>query len=152
MKGYKGLESVRPAGDLRLEVVFKGGRVATVDLEPWIDGVGMLQLLRDPDLFARARVHEWGWHVEWVPDEIDVAGDQLWRMAGEQAGEIMPTAEFRAWRARHRLSLTDAARVLGLSRRLVAYYDGGQRPVPRTILLACGGYDALAADEARRAA
>jgi hypothetical protein len=83
MGGYEGLEAVRPAGNLRLAVAFKGGRVATVDLEPWIDGVAMLQPLRDPALFAQARVHAWGWHVERVPGEIDMAGDQLWRMAGD---------------------------------------------------------------------
>ena len=29
-----------------------------------------------------------------------------------------------------------AARALGLSRRMVAYYDGGAKPIPRTVALA----------------
>lgn len=151
IKPYRGLEEVRPAGETKLEVRFKGGWSAVVDLASWIEGVPMLEPLRDPELFAKARVDEWGWHVDWVPDEIDIGGDQLWRMAGEQAGAIMPTAAFRAWRERHGLSLSAAAEVLGLSRRLVAYYDSGERPVPRTVLLACKGYDAERA-EARQAA
>jgi transcriptional regulator with XRE-family HTH domain len=40
--------------------------------------------------------------------------------------------EFIRWRWRHGLSLSDAAEALGLSRRQVAYYASGERPVPRT--------------------
>jgi hypothetical protein len=150
MKPYSGIAAVRPAGGLRLEVTFKGvgksqgkgGWTATVDLEPWIADVAMLQRLRDPALFAAVQVHEWGWHVFWLEDELDMAGDQLWRLAGEQAGELMPADAFRAWRRENGLSLTAAAEVLGISRRQLAYYDSGTRPVPRTIRLATIGYEA----------
>ena len=50
-------------------------------------------------------------------------------------------AEFIRWRARHGLSLTAAAQALGLSRRLIAYYASGERAVPRTVLLACKGWE-----------
>jgi predicted transcriptional regulator len=42
-------------------------------------------------------------------------------------------------RWRHGLSLSNAAEALGLSRRQVADYASGERPVPRTVLLACKG-------------
>ena len=72
-----------------------------------------------------------------------MGADELENFAGEQAGEIMPTAEFQAWRKRNRLSLTKSAEVLGLSRRMVAYYDSGAWPVPKTVRLATKGYEAM---------
>jgi transcriptional regulator with XRE-family HTH domain len=51
------------------------------------------------------------------------------------------TDVFRAWRTRHGLSLTAAAEALSLSRRMVAYYCSGDKPVPRNILLACKGWE-----------
>jgi hypothetical protein len=49
---------------------------------------------------------------------------------------------------RYGLSLSDAAEALGLSRRQVAYYASGERPVPRTVLLACKGWEAEKEDAA----
>lgn len=34
------------------------------------------------------------------------------------------------------------AELLALARRTVAYYSNGNRPVPKTVLLACKGWDA----------
>ncbi len=34
-----------------------------------------------------------------------------------------------------------SAEALGLSRRMVAYYSNGEKPVPRPILLACKGWE-----------
>ena len=82
-----------------------------VDLGPWIGAVPLFQPLRDPALFATARVAYRGAGVAWgeiVGEDgegpIDMDGEQLWRLAGEQAGQLMPAAEFRAWLARHGLS------------------------------------------------
>ena len=49
--------------------------------------------------------------------------------------------EFLEWRLRHGLSLSGAAEALGLSRRMVAYYSNGEKPVPRAILPACKGWE-----------
>ena len=38
-------------------------------------------------------------------------------------------------------SFTRAAEALGLSRRMVAYYSNGEKPVPKTVLLACRGWE-----------
>jgi hypothetical protein len=54
-------------------------------------------------------------------------------------GEPMPAEEFREWQAGHKLSLTGAAKVLGLSRRMVQYYATGAKPIPKTVRLACRG-------------
>jgi hypothetical protein len=50
--------------------------------------------------------------------------------------------EFAAWRARNRLSLSDAALALGITRRMVAYYDAGRYLIPRMVGLACKGWEA----------
>lgn len=60
-------------------------------------------------------------------------------------------AEFLRWRWRHGLSLAAAAEALGVSRRTVAYYASGTREVPRTVLLACKGWE-RAREEGRTAA
>lgn len=150
MRPYRGLEGVRPAGDLCLEVAFAGGWSATVRLGPLVGDAGVLQPLRDPAIFRTARVAYHGSGVAWGPvtdeltleGDIDIGGDQLWRLAGEQTGELMPTADFRAWRERNGLSLGDTAATLGIGRRLAAQYDSGERPVPKTVLLACEAVDA----------
>ena len=150
MRPFRGVERIERSGPAQLEVVFKGNRrIWEVDLADWIEAVPMLAPLRDSDTFASVRLLDDGFTIEWIPDEIDLGGDQLWRMAGEQAGELMPTAAFRGWRRRHGLSLSEAAEILGLSRRLVAYYDSGERAVPKTIGLACEGWEAR---QAKRAA
>jgi predicted transcriptional regulator len=42
----------------------------------------------------------------------------------------------RGWRKRQTHTLDTAAKALGLSRRMVAYYDKGEKPIPRTVALA----------------
>lgn len=149
IKAFRGVDEVRVTGPMQVEARFRGDRrLWPVDLSGWIGRVPMLAPLRDPAVFARVRVIDDGFTLEWASDEIDMGGDQLWRLAGEQAGELMPTAAFRNWRQRHGLSLTTAAELLGLSRRLVAYYDSGERAVPKTVQLACEGWEARQAKKA----
>jgi hypothetical protein len=50
-------------------------------------------------------------------------------------------AESIRWRWKHRLSLTAAAEAVGMSRRQIAYYVSGEHEVPRTVLLACKGWE-----------
>lgn len=49
--------------------------------------------------------------------------------------------EFIRWRRRNGLSLAEAGKALGISRRMVAYYQSGDRKVPRTVLLAMQGWE-----------
>jgi predicted transcriptional regulator len=62
-------------------------------------------------------------------------------MALEQNGRADAVAFIR-WRWRNRLSLSKPAETLGLSRRMVAYYESGEQEVPRTVLLALKGWEA----------
>ena len=42
---------------------------------------------------------------------------------------------------RNDLSLSTAAEALGLSRRMVAHYRTGSRPIPKVVGLACTGWE-----------
>lgn len=97
------------------------------------------RVLRDANLFARVRVGEWGHSVAWSSD-VELSAEALWLETLSATGDH-DTREFIEWRLRHGLSLSAAAEALGLSRRMVAYYSNGEKPVPRAILLACKGWE-----------
>jgi len=123
-----------------LRIVWTRGPVTEVDLTEPISRLKGLRSLREPGFFSRVQVGEDGHSVCW-PEEIEMGADSLWRRAQEQAGNFIPREQFHAWRERHRLSLTKAAGVLGLSRRMVAYYESGQAPIPKLVGLACRGWE-----------
>jgi len=93
------------------------------------------------DLAAQASIDEWGLGVVWMQGELGLAGDNLRGEAVEQGGGF---SHERIWNWMHRngLSLDGAAEALGISRRMLAYYRSGQKPVPRHIWLACVGWEA----------
>jgi len=92
-------------------------------------------LRRSPDLFRQARVGDHGTDIVWT-DEIDMAADTLWRLAQEQAGVTLSADAFKEWRERQAYTLDTAAAALGISRRMVAYYEEGKKPIPRVVALA----------------
>lgn len=123
----------------RLEVEWSNGERHVVDLSATIGGARGLRKLATPQAFRTARVGEYGHSVSWAGD-VGIGADTLRRLALEQSGDFTDPGDFAAWRASLGLSLAQAARALGLSRRMVAYYDSGERPVPRVVALACRGY------------
>lgn len=130
-----------------LHITFGDGVILTVDLAAIIERIPALALLKDPNLFGRACVGDRGWTVDWIPGELDMAGDNLRAEAIEQNGGI---SHERIWEWMHRngLTLESAAEALGISRRMLAYYRSGQKTIPRHIWLACLGWEA----EQRKAA
>ncbi|MFO1102854.1 MAG: DUF2442 domain-containing protein [Methylocystis sp.] len=92
-------------------------------------------LRRSPELFRQARVGEHGTDIVWT-DDIDMSADTLWRLAQEQSGATLSADAFREWRERHAFTLDTAAEALGISRRMVAYYEQGKKPIPRVVALA----------------
>jgi DNA-binding transcriptional regulator YiaG len=99
-------------------------------------------LRKSPALFRRVRVGEHGTDIVWS-DEIDMSADTLWRLAREQTGVTMSADAFRHWRQRKAYTLDTAARALGISRRMVAYYEQGERPIPRVVALATRALDQI---------
>jgi hypothetical protein len=110
----------------------------SVDLQELVSRFAGLTPLRHKSVFARAGKGEGGHSVVW-PGQIDLGADRLWEMTLHQNGRL-DTVEFMRWCWRHGLSLSQAADALDLSRRQVAYYASGKRPVPRYVLLALKGW------------
>lgn len=135
------IEAVEVRDAFELAVSWSNGTRSVVDLSAHVAALKAFRPLRRTALFRQASVGEWGWSVRWT-DDLEMSAAQLWRLALEQSGEAMTAEAFRNWRDRHGLSLSGAAEALGLSRRMVAYYDSGERLIPKTILLATQGYDA----------
>lgn len=130
---------VQPAPEFALLLRWSSGKELRVDLQEPVFRLKGLAPLRDRAVFARAAPGDGGHSLVW-PVDLDMGADRLWEMSLEQNGRA-DAAEFIRWRWRHGLSLTDAAAALGLSRRQVAYYVSGEHEVPRTVLLACKGWE-----------
>jgi Protein of unknown function (DUF2442) len=132
------VEALLPA---TLDLHFADGAHMTVDLTALIRRHPVLKLLGDAAVFAQARLGEWGTSVVWADDDnLALAADNLRACAVEQAGECSHELIWN-WMARHGLTLDTAAMALGLSRRMLAYYRSGAKPVPRTVALACVGWE-----------
>lgn len=125
----------------RLQLRFANGKSFLVNLTDDVQHFKPYRPLRNQRLFARATLGEDGYSIVWPTGELDMGADTLWQYALEQNGR-RDAAEFIRWRWRHRLSLLRAADALGISRRQVAYYASGEHEVPRTVLLACKGWEA----------
>ena len=121
---------------LTLRIGWECGAASLVDGSGLVEAFRANAPLRDaPGLFAQVRVGEFGTDIVWN-DDLDMSADSLWRLAQEQAGLIMSPDAFRHWRERKAYTLDGAAQALGLSRRMVAYYEQGEKPIPRVVALA----------------
>lgn len=119
-----------------LRIQWEKGGESRVDVAGLIQSFRIFAPLRDnPKLFAAVQVGEFGSDIKWN-DAVDMSADTLWRLAQEQAGLTMSPDSFRHWRERKAYTLDGAAQALGLSRRMVAYYEQGEKPIPRVVALA----------------
>lgn len=121
---------------LTLRIRWVDGEEAEVDVSGLVETFRLYEpLRRSHQLFRQVRLGEYGTDVVW-PDEMDIAAVTLWRLAQEQSGTTMSPEAFRHWRERNAYTLNSAARALGVSRRMVAYYEQGAKPIPRVVALA----------------
>ncbi len=121
---------------LSLRVTWHTGRESHVDVSGLVETFRVyVPLRRSRKLFGDVRVGEHGTDIVW-PGRIDMAADTLWRLAQEQAGTTMSADAFKHWRERKAYTLDTAASALGLSRRMVAYYEQGEKAIPRVVALA----------------
>lgn len=134
------IESVRAIGSESLGVVWSTGENLPVDVSRLIRRYKLYAPLREVRLFKKVRADEWGHSVLW-PGNIDMSADTLYELARAQAGEWGPES-FDAWMQRNGLSLSAAADALDMTRRMIAHYRTGSRPIPRVVALACEGWEA----------
>ena len=134
---------VEPLADYKMKLVFRNNAVFIVDFKPFFAESPGLAPLRDAAEFAKAVVDEWGWTVEWVDLDIQIGADTLWMDAQAQNAPDENTRFFAGWRARYGLSLKQAAEAIGVTPRTISAYSSGARPIPKTVKLACIGWEAL---------
>lgn len=136
------LTAVAALPDCRLRLSYADGQEFEVDLGEWIATTSILYPIKDAALFSQARIGFGGRSVEWVENEIDLGADNLRNLAIEQAGGI---GHERIWSWLHETGLTleQAANALGISRRMLIYYRDGEKAIPRSIWLACLGWEAV---------
>ncbi len=135
------LSSVKTTSTAGLLLRFADGEQFEVSLIDIIKQQASLERLKDRKVFDSAKVGDHGASVFWANDEdLELAADNLRARAVEQAGGISHEFIWN-WMARNDLTLDAAAVALGLSRRMLAYYRSGSKPVPRTVALACLGWE-----------
>lgn len=125
-----------------LKITYADGRDFNVDLSAWIGSTSCLKPLQDQSLFASAKLSQSGRAVEFGKGEIDLGADNLRNLAIEQSGGI-GHERILNWMHENNLTLDGAAEVLGISRRMLAYYRNGEKPIPLHIWLACVGWETL---------
>jgi DNA-binding XRE family transcriptional regulator len=136
-KALPRIESVEPGRKpITLQIRWNTGDDTLIDVSGIVNSFRAYAPLRQStELFRRVRVGEFGTDVVWDRD-LDMSNDTLWRLAQEQSGATMNAEGFRRWRAERGYTLEAAARALGVSRRMIAYYEKGERPIPRVVALA----------------
>ncbi len=145
METMHSIRIASPQAHFHLQLTWDDGTAADVDIGDLVR-LPAFDALKKQDMFVRAKVAEWGHAVEW-PGDVAIGADTLWLRTLKATGRE-DTATLLDWRTRHGLSLQAAATALGLSRRMVAYYSSGEKSVPRTVLLACKGWEAERAEAA----
>lgn len=132
------IQKVETCGQTCLRLLWSDGSGAEIDLADWMKAPAFT-VLNDPAEFARAEIGDWGHSLQW-PSGVEIGADSLW-LETLSANRHDDARRFLEWRLKHGLSLSAAAKALGLSRRMVAYYSNGEKPVPLTVLLACRGWE-----------
>jgi len=135
------ITAVQVAGALHLVITWNTGETLDCDLASTINRHAALAPLADPAVFTQVAVEEWGHGLDW-PTGLDLGADRLYQLCREQAGLLSPSA-FDEWIKNNQLSLSTAAEALGMTRRMIAHYRTGSRPIPKTVQLACIGWEAL---------
>lgn len=139
-KKTKGGTLTRIDAPYALHIVFGDELARVVDLTDWIANTKALTKLKDQALFANARVGEHGASVVWIDDELELGADNLRNLSEEQAGGI-GHERMVEWMHRNNLTQDRAAEAIGISRRMLNYYLSAEKPIPKTVWLACLGWE-----------
>ncbi|MCW8278693.1 DUF2442 domain-containing protein [Pseudomonas sp. PCH199] len=144
------LLEVRALSDYRLALTFIDGQQLTLDLSRDLLAFPGLRPLQGR-AFEVAVVGDDGWCVEWPEQDIQIGADTLYLDALAQNASDENTRIFIDWRARTGLPLNQAAEALGVSARSISRYSSGREAVPRSLALACLGWDFLQQQSSRAA-
>ena len=134
------IRSAKPLRAYRIGVVWKDGRRGEVDLAPQILRYRLYRpLRRDSRLFESLSVVDGGIALAWLDGSLDISADTV---AALERTQSMSAKEFRNRLDRLGLSFDAAAAAFDISRRQIAYYSAGDKPIPRHVVLALRGFEA----------
>lgn len=134
------LVSVAVKSDMNVCATYSDGRIVNVNLRDVANRLQAFSPLEIPSEFATVKVADFGWSLEWDCGAT-LDSDRVLELAMEQAG-MADNVRFRQWQDSNRLSLSEAAKAIGLTRRTISKYRTGASHVPRYIALACKGWEA----------
>jgi hypothetical protein len=137
------LQAVQVHPSAILELTFISGQQFSLDMSNDLKAYPGLQPLAKGKAFEGAVLGNAGWTVEWPDLDIQIGADTLFLDALAQATTDENTRIFIRWRLCHRMTLEQAAKALGVSARGISRYSSGREAVPRTLALACLGWEAL---------
>lgn len=140
-------EKVTPLTGGRLLIQWTTGEALEVDLSERLKENIHLKHLLKPAVFSKAHPADHGASIEWEDSEL--GADNIYAWTKEQMGETSHEMFF-GWMQRNGLTLDTAATALGMSRRMIAYYRSGKKPVPKYIWLACKGWEVTQNEQAKR--
>ena len=141
------IKSVVATAPCRLTVTFGDEVTMDIELSVIVAQNKTLSPLCDSELFQKAKIGEFGYEIVWN-DDLSLSGDNLRAEAVEQCGGISHERIWN-WMHRNRLTLDTASEALGISRRMLAYYRNGEKPIPRHIWLACLGWEKCKGEDDR---
>lgn len=133
---------VEIAGPLLLNLAWSNGSEAEIDLSTTA-ALEPFRSLNESLVFEAVEIGDWGHSLVW-PGGVELGADALWLDTLAATGRD-DARTFLTWRLRHGLTIQAAALALAVSEREVARYSNARTPVPKTILLACRGWEALQA-------
>lgn len=122
-----------------VSVIWRGGGHGAVELAGWIgDSDSIMAPLRDPALFATARLDKGGTNILWgtddQADELRIDSTNLRLIADEQ--QPFGPAEVTAWQGDIGLSNQEAADLLGIALSTWNSYKAGAN-IPTAVAIAC---------------
>ncbi len=136
-------KAIEVLNDFKIRATFINDSIFTIDFKPFfVESPRLGELLNNQAAFEKAVISDdSGWIIEWNDLDIQIGADTLWLDAQAQNAPDENTRIFATWRARNGLSLSQAAKELGMTSRTMSDYGNGKRPVPRYIALACKGWE-----------
>ncbi|CAK0749774.1 conserved hypothetical protein [Gammaproteobacteria bacterium] len=139
MKYPPSIKSARIVSANTVEIDWTTGETLLANFSEWVRPP--FDALLDAEFFNQMIVDDWGDGLNW-PGGLDLGADNLYELCCQQAG--LPTSrEFDDWMRRNDLSLSTAAEILGMTRRMIAHYRTGSRKIPKVVGLAIRGWELL---------
>jgi hypothetical protein len=129
------IQKVTAALPTALDIKWKGGQIDRIDLAGWIaTGGDILAPLRNPDVFVRAFVDDYGSSVAWDDHDLRIDAVHLSLLAQEQRS--FGAREAARWQEDMGLSNREVAGFLGIAvSTWNAYKSTGN--IPLTVAILC---------------